>query len=80
MVGRKQNIAEDVLRLPTERVNHGVQTEIGLAMRRLGFLKTRGMISGHNTWYYKPSQALRDMEVGSQKHYLRLVANAEIKK
>jgi predicted P-loop ATPase len=48
-------VAETVLKYTTDRVTRGVQTEIGLAMLRLGFSKRRA----GRTYYYEPDDRLR---------------------
>lgn len=69
-------VAEDVLRFTPDRVTHAVQTEVGIALRRLGFQKTRGMLHGHKQWYYVPSQELLDAPVGARSHPAGLVGNS----
>lgn len=55
-------VAENVLKYTTDRVTRGVQTEIGLAMHRLGFVKRRGT---GRAWYYEPDDKLRAMPSAS---------------
>lgn len=70
-------VAEEVLRLTTDRVTHAVQTEVGIAMRRLGFVKARGMLHGHKQWYYEPTEALLELPVGARPQAMALVANSQ---
>lgn len=71
-------VAESVLRFTTPQVTRSVQNEIGTALRRLGFTRSRIRINGYPTWVYIPSEEVRELPVGSQVHHLRLVAQARI--
>lgn len=70
-------IAEQVLRLPPERVTPGVQTEIGMSLRRMGFEHTRGHVDGRNVWYYRPSEQLRTAPQVRNNAALRLIARED---
>lgn len=49
------DVAEVVLQLPVDRVTKGLRAEIGHAMDRLGFKKTRAVVGGHKTYVWTPT-------------------------
>ena len=57
-------------------MTHGVQTEVGVALRRLGFVKTRGMLHGHKQWYYRATQELLEAPTGARSP-ASLVGNSQ---
>lgn len=54
-----QDIAEQALRMPLERITNNARQEIGYAMKDLGFAKHRERRAGGLVWVYKASEALR---------------------
>jgi predicted P-loop ATPase len=70
-----QEIAVAVLMLTADRVTRHVEGEIGKALQRLGFSRTRIRVNGRLAYRYAASEELLTAPQGKPAH-LRLIANA----
>lgn len=66
-------IAETVLMLPIDRITKSVETEIGIAIRVMGFGKRRRMKAGVDGYVYFPTDELRDAPQGVRGSHLASV-------
>ncbi len=71
------DVAVAVLSLGADRVTRAVESDIGKALARLGFTRTRLRVDGRLAYRYAPSDELRDMPQGKAAH-LRLISNAPV--
>lgn len=72
-------IAETVLRLTIDQLvsAKGIETAIGIAVKHIGFDKRRRSEGGVSTWYYFPTDKLRDAPQGAKGFHLQLIASAK---
>lgn len=75
------DVAETALGMPFERITRGVQTEIGLALRKLGFRKQRKTVMNRLAYVYIPNtEMLTAAKTGKGKDYLRAIATSTTSK
>lgn len=72
-------IAETVLRLDTAQIVSikGLETQIGIAMKSLGFDKRRRAVGGIDGYFYIPTDRLRDAPQGARSFHLTMIAGAK---
>lgn len=61
-------VARDALALMPGQISHTVLTEVGIAMKELGFTKIRQRRAGVLIWVYRPPENLRTALAGSPAH------------
>jgi predicted P-loop ATPase len=73
------DVAEQALHISVERVDRGMQTQIGQAITNLGFAKVRRYVDGRRTYVYEASDELLSAQVRprGQIGMLSVVAGAK---